>query len=171
MKRKAAEPSVDDLMRMQESDTKRRLSTPPVHSSSSEDGESSDAHLDQSSDGQDTRVLNGLGDSTRQLDMGSTSMSQLTEWVDRDADDTAPSRISFKRKKQTTAAEAVSTPRTTTFASLGVTSTLISAMSGMSIRTPTEIQAACIPPLLAGVVLLQCYYIDMELIILKVGTV
>jgi ATP-dependent RNA helicase DDX49/DBP8 len=33
---------------------------------------------------------------------------------------------------------------------MGVSSSLVSAMSKMSIHTPTEIQAACIPPLLDG---------------------
>ncbi|RPD67353.1 DEAD-domain-containing protein [Lentinus tigrinus ALCF2SS1-7] len=33
---------------------------------------------------------------------------------------------------------------------MGISSVLVSALAKMSIRTPTEIQAACIPPLLAG---------------------
>lgn len=41
-------------------------------------------------------------------------------------------------------------PRPTSFASLGVSPDLQSALSTISIRTPTEVQAACIPPLLSG---------------------
>ena len=37
-----------------------------------------------------------------------------------------------------------------TFASLGISAPLQSSLNVMSIRTPTEVQAACIPPLLAG---------------------
>lgn len=38
----------------------------------------------------------------------------------------------------------------TTFASLGISLPLQQALTGMSIKVPTEVQAACIPPLLAG---------------------
>lgn len=37
------------------------------------------------------------------------------------------------------------------FLSLGISPSLQAALSSMSIRTPTEVQAACIPNLLAGV--------------------
>lgn len=37
-----------------------------------------------------------------------------------------------------------------TFASLGVSKNLQHALSSMSINVPTEVQTACIPPLLAG---------------------
>ena len=39
------------------------------------------------------------------------------------------------------------------FGSLGISLPLQSALSAMSIRTPTEVQAACIPPLLSGEIL------------------
>ena len=38
-----------------------------------------------------------------------------------------------------------------TFASLGISLPLQAALSSMSIRMPTEIQVACIPPLLSGI--------------------
>lgn len=41
-------------------------------------------------------------------------------------------------------------PAATTFSSLGISPALLSALSSMSIRMPTEVQAACIPPLLQG---------------------
>jgi ATP-dependent RNA helicase DDX49/DBP8 len=41
-------------------------------------------------------------------------------------------------------------PTGATFASLGVSAPLQASLAAMSIRTPTEVQAACIPPLLAG---------------------
>lgn len=41
-------------------------------------------------------------------------------------------------------------PKEVTFSSLGISTALQSALAAMSIRTPTPVQAACIPPLLAG---------------------
>ncbi|KAG5646588.1 hypothetical protein DXG03_002892 [Asterophora parasitica] len=41
-------------------------------------------------------------------------------------------------------------PKPTSFTSLGLSAQLETALSSMSIRTPTEVQAACIPPLLSG---------------------
>jgi ATP-dependent RNA helicase DDX49/DBP8 len=40
-----------------------------------------------------------------------------------------------------------------TFSSLGISPPLLSALSKMAIHAPTEIQQACIPPLLAGLLL------------------
>ena len=37
-----------------------------------------------------------------------------------------------------------------TFSSLGISSPLQAALKSMSIKLPTEVQAACIPPLLEG---------------------
>ena len=65
-----------------------------------------------------------------------------------------PSRFSFKHRQDTTIGKAVDPSRVPslpqTFAGMGVSSSLVSAMNKMSIHTPTEIQAACIPPLLTG---------------------
>ena len=41
-----------------------------------------------------------------------------------------------------------------TFSSLGISPSLITALAAMSIKLPTEIQAACIPPLLSGRVII-----------------
>lgn len=69
-------------------------------------------------------------------------------------DDTVPSRFSFKPRQGTAAKETTVLPHVSspppTFAEMGVSSSLVSAMNKMSIRTPTEIQVACIPPLIDG---------------------
>jgi len=69
-------------------------------------------------------------------------------------EDIIPSRFSFKRRKDTATGKAEAPPHVSllsqTFAGMGVSLSLISAMNKMSIHTPTEIQAACIPPLLNG---------------------
>ncbi|KAJ7507739.1 ATP-dependent rRNA helicase RRP3 [Mycena galericulata] len=41
-------------------------------------------------------------------------------------------------------------PSSTTFSGMGISTSLQAALTSMSIRTPTEVQAACIPPLLQG---------------------
>lgn len=56
-------------------------------------------------------------------------------------------------------------PKTSSFADLGVSKSLVSSLSSMSIRTPTEVQTACIPSLLAGVSHLS--FSQTELTILK----
>ncbi len=61
-----------------------------------------------------------------------------------------------------------------TFMSLGISPPLLSALSKMAIRTPTEIQRACIPPLLAGqslVFWVTWLSLMMMAIFLKVETV
>ena len=69
-------------------------------------------------------------------------------------DDASPSRFSSKPRKGTisekTTAPSHVPSMPSTFAELGVSSSLVSAMNSMSIRTPTEVQAVCIPPLLDG---------------------
>lgn len=46
----------------------------------------------------------------------------------------------------------------TTFAALGVEPFLVRALEAMSIRAPTGVQAACIPPILSG----KCLELDSE---------
>lgn len=69
-------------------------------------------------------------------------------------DDTIPSRFSFKPRQGTISEKTAVSSHTpslpSTFTELGVSLSLVSAMNSMSIRTPTEIQVACIPPLLDG---------------------
>jgi ATP-dependent RNA helicase DDX49/DBP8 len=63
------------------------------------------------------------------------------------------SRFIFKPKHQVDSnarTGALSITSHSTFASLGVAPVLLSALSKMSIQVPTEVQVACIPPLLAG---------------------
>jgi hypothetical protein len=57
------------------------------------------------------------------------------------------SRLSSKPMLETNPPSATCT---SSFLSMGVSSSLRTALSNMSIRTPTEVQAACIPPILAG---------------------
>jgi ATP-dependent RNA helicase DDX49/DBP8 len=72
----------------------------------------------------------------------------------QDEEDAIPSRLSFK-PRQSTVTTATATPShfsspPQTFVELGVSSSLVAGMNKMSIHTPTEVQIACIPPLLDG---------------------
>jgi len=89
------------------------------------------------------------------LDEGEDCQDFPPETSVQDAkEDTIPSRFSFKHRQDTTTGKAEVPPHVPslprTFAGMGVSSSLVSAMNKMSIHTPTEIQAACIPPLLNG---------------------
>lgn len=119
-----SEYSVDELLRRQEG-RKRRLSE-----TDSESLSESSAELRVSED-PDT----GTSDVTR---------SDLPSFVVED-------RLTSLRPVRTRQPpEPASDTTRTTFASLGISPALQKALTGMSIKVPTEVQAACIPPLLAG---------------------
>jgi ATP-dependent RNA helicase DDX49/DBP8 len=68
-----------------------------------------------------------------------------------DLKDAAPLPVQFK-----------TTPMTT-FTSLGISSPLRAALQIMSITNPTEVQSACIPPILLGVFLLRSLRVFMAI--------
>jgi ATP-dependent RNA helicase DDX49/DBP8 len=72
--------------------------------------------------------------------------------VDLDSEDEAPTgRFKmFRIASNPPPAHTRPTKLPTNFSSLGISPPLQAALSSMSIRTPTEVQVACIPPLLAG---------------------
>lgn len=59
---------------------------------------------------------------------------------------------SFVKKKLESrrSTPATEQPTITSFTSFGVSPALVAALASMSIKVPTPVQAACIPPLLAG---------------------
>ena len=116
---------------------------------------------------EDEDSLRGSDEPTSAEDSQSEGLSVLDEGEDdedsppeipvlkAEEDDTVPSRFSFRPRqgtvaKETTVPSHISSSPFSTFSEMGVSSSLISAMSKMSIRKPTEIQAACIPSLLDG---------------------
>jgi len=140
--------TTDDLMRRQELGPRKRQrrakdededSLRGSEGPTSEEGSQSDG-LDEGEDDED---------STSEIPMSDTG-----------EDDTIPSRFSFNPrqgsvvKMSTVPSHVSSLPLT--FAEVGVSSSLVSAMNKMSIRTPTEIQTACIPPLLDGMYFYFC---------------
>lgn len=70
-----------------------------------------------------------------------------------DVDDRFSSRISIVPKASLALARTPLTTQTekaSSFLSFGISSALLGALYKMSIKAPTEIQAACVPPLLQG---------------------
>ncbi|KAF9645350.1 DEAD-domain-containing protein [Thelephora ganbajun] len=136
--------TTDDLMHRQELGPHKRQK--PVEN----EGEETLQGCDGSDSGEDSQsegssALDECGD-----DHDSTPGIPSQKEEDGDAF----SRFSFKprqdvvTKENTVPSHVSSLPLS--FAKMGVSSSLVSAMNKMSIHTPTEIQAACIPPLLAG---------------------
>lgn len=68
----------------------------------------------------------------------------------------APSRVKVEREpksadvKPSPFSEAAKPPAATTFESLGLSKPLISALATINIKKPTEIQAACVGPIMSG---------------------
>ena len=137
--------TTDDLMRRQEVGPRKRLK--PIR----DEDEDSLRNFDGLASAEDSQ-----SDGLSVLDEGEDSEDSQFEIPVSNAeeDGTIPSRFSSKSQdavaKETTVSPHASSPPPPTFAEMGVPSSLISAMNKMSIRTPTEIQAACIPPLLDG---------------------
>jgi len=137
-------PTTDDLMRRQELGPRKRQKCPTYEDEDSLRGSGSPVS------GEDSQS-EGLSASDEGKD-SQGSASDIPMWDD---EATIPSRFSFESlqgngTKETTVPPLVSSPLPPTFAGLGASSSLVSAMNKMSIHTPTEIQAACIPPLLDG---------------------
>lgn len=154
--------SVDDLLKQQEGPTrkKRRLSESNVSSepegsgsseeqSESDSGGSSDDSLPGVWDDDDDDNDDDKGEKGDEVSKHYTQESALFEL------DVNGRLGSFDRTKSsrnaTASSQTAESPRLpTSFSSLGISAPLQSALKAMSIKAPTEVQSACIPPLLAG---------------------
>ncbi|KAK7696024.1 hypothetical protein QCA50_000665 [Cerrena zonata] len=147
--------SVDDLMRMQEQPSSKRLredmeekgtdsDSASTTSSTSRSSHASDLSEDDYSDEPSDSEGEDEDEEIRPMH------TSLVDSIDR----FASSRIAIVPRK--TLKETPSKPSTsfqplpTSFASLGINSALHTALSKMSIKAPTEIQSVCIPPMLEG---------------------
>lgn len=137
--------TLDDLQRRQEEPVRkrRRLSVEPDSESEGEDAEAS-----TSSDREEPGHLQGRG-----LDSESDSEDDFYHAGSRQSgfmeDLLGPfSRVGEASKWTTPAATSSTTP--SSFSSFGISLPLQNALKSMSIKQPTEVQTACIPPLLAG---------------------
>ncbi|KAF9058134.1 P-loop containing nucleoside triphosphate hydrolase protein [Panaeolus papilionaceus] len=150
--------SLDDLLRRQDEPPrkKRRLSEEPVEldesasddsgsfsARNSGDEEDSQRSEDESSeeDGSDNQDSDaGSGDENQELTQESSLPTHDRLGISTSA------RINAS-KSQLSTSEQTARP---SFAALGISKPLQTALKSMSIKVPTEVQAACIPPLLAG---------------------
>nr|VWO95192.1 ATP-dependent RNA helicase CshA (EC [Ganoderma boninense] len=164
--------TADDLMRMQEGPRRKRLRLDDtdeedldVQDSSSGDEAEADGHKEHHGDGGDSE--SGSEEDGDDSDSGSGDESDLSQHAappisiprreeDENQDEDsrfASSRISFKPRATKTAAfqpPLRTKPLPASFETMGISSVLVSALAKMHIQSPTEIQAACIPPLLEG---------------------
>ncbi|KAG5639005.1 hypothetical protein H0H81_007913 [Sphagnurus paluster] len=161
--------SADDLLRKLEGPQRKKARLSVAGLDSDSDDVVSDASVDDeeraslgsdedgSEDG-DEEEEDKKGEEDKEEESGEEADGDEEE----DEDDGQPAQLqvqdrfgsSLERRKQktsdTTANATPNPPKDVSFSSLGIAAPLQAALSSMSIRTPTEVQAACIPPLLAG---------------------
>lgn len=134
--------TTDDLMRRQELGTRKRQKRAR--------DEEEESLRDPGSNSEDPQSAepSALDESEYDGDSASEIAMQGEE------ENTIFSRFSFKPRGGTIAEEDKVPPQAhpppRSFVELGVSSSLVSAMTKMSIYAPTEVQVACIPPLLDG---------------------
>jgi len=139
---------LDRLLQGQEgrlAQRKRRFS----ESSDSEAGENGVASSASSSDREESKQPGFLQDWNGDPENGSTESPNDREKSSIVVDDRFTSLRRITKKSGPSNQSSLTTAQAT-FASLGVSLPLQKALKGMSIKVPTEVQAACVPPLLAG---------------------
>ena len=154
--------TTDDLLRRQEESRKRRKQSPVARrvegedSSPGEDDDfdltSEDVEVEKDGSEWEGEVEESADSETREK----TSLVESGRLGRRSSESSGllGSRVTVKprqvhRHRHTLSPEA-GPSKQATFSSLGISPPLLSALSKMAIHTPTEIQRACIPPLLAG---------------------
>lgn len=142
--------TTDDLLRMQEEPGRKRLKR-DLDSDSDVEDQASDVEQSSIASSSSSSSHSGSGgdgsDDDERAEHPFASSFDIS-WIP----DETSSRVSARKALVAPRNEPpiISPTRPSTFASLGITSTLFNALSKMSIRVPTEVQAACIPPLLEG---------------------
>ncbi|KAL5487551.1 DBP8 [Sanghuangporus weigelae] len=166
--------SADDLLRRLESSEprrkKRRLQVeeePGAKDCSfagfGEDGEDVQADSGESDGSSEGSDASSEIESTDSAEIwNNESLSEVEQVEERDDKQDIPSRASNEQAPRTSlrrdsrvlekhkALDSSTSRSVSSFADLGASKALVASLASMSIRTPTEVQAACIPPLLAG---------------------
>ena len=164
---KRRELTVDDLMRMQEGPRRKRIRLGDTDEeglgvpdfSSGDEAEPNDRGRDEehSRSGSEEGESDSGSRPADENDIAQHVAPPIS--INRDQEDEevdsrfASSRISFKPRftdPNTLRVPLRAKPLPTTFETMGISSVLVSALAKMSINAPTEIQAACILPLLEG---------------------
>ncbi|KAN0124549.1 P-loop containing nucleoside triphosphate hydrolase protein [Lactarius tabidus] len=154
-------PTIDDLLRRQEEPQKRHRP-----STSFQDHDDEGSRVDESREGSDEESSEDSESNGTELESGGeestdSELSQETSPLDpgrvslsSESPDLLGSRVSIKPKLASQRSQGESSgagsSKNVTFSSLNISSPLLSTLSKMAIHAPTEIQQACIPPLLIG---------------------
>lgn len=154
--------TVDDLLRKQEDPRKKRKQSPVLQRGRGEDSNSSeDDDFDLASEGWELEKdgCEWEGEVEEGMDTESdkeTALLQTGRLGRSSKSSSFGSRVTAKPRLalQRTLSPEAGPSKLVSFSSMGVSAPLISALSNMAIHAPTEIQQACIPPLLAGLLLL-----------------
>ncbi|TCD70415.1 putative RNA helicase [Steccherinum ochraceum] len=165
-RRNLEELSIDDLMRMQEGPPRKRLRA-EVRKEDSDSEADSDVSASQRGSNSTEESETGGGSEDEEGEEGSDEEVNEEEDFRREDVNLEPeaeplsrfpsSRVSIQPRTSLVVApkqaDSTSKPPTllpASFEDFGISAALLSALHKMSIRTPTEIQAVCIPPLLQG---------------------
>ncbi|KAH7908499.1 P-loop containing nucleoside triphosphate hydrolase protein [Hygrophoropsis aurantiaca] len=142
-KLKRARVTADDLLRMQEDRPRKRPRETPEDPNNSG---SNDTDVESPYD--ENEALESVSDnessSSLEYSPSSSSAPEAPSTMDR------LSRVTPKHRTEITDPSIQHPLLGTSFEMMNISPALQAALSRMSIRVPTEIQAACIPPLLAG---------------------
>ncbi|KAJ6599122.1 P-loop containing nucleoside triphosphate hydrolase protein [Mycena vulgaris] len=136
--------TTDDLLRQQEGPQKRRRTSP------SREVTNVDSNSETSLGEQDSASENGTVHVEDEEDSDATNEEDSDQPPSPDESRDNPSNSRLLLKPRTDHKPTARPAPSITFSGLGISTSLQSALTSMSIRAPTEVQAACIPPLLQG---------------------
>ena len=144
-------PTTDDLLRMQEEPQKRHKRPYFMQGDEDDDDDVGEDDFDSESTPEDRVQWDGVEEST-DSEIGKESSLMEDDAIGRLGESSSPlgSRMTVKPRLVHQRPLSSGAGKPVTFSSLGISLPLLSALSEMAIRAPTEIQQACIPPLLAG---------------------
>ncbi|KAH9062245.1 DEAD-domain-containing protein [Lactarius vividus] len=154
-------PTIDDLLRRQEEPQKKYRPSPTFQEHDDEgsldegQGSSEESSQGTEPDGGQSKS-EGEDNTDSEPSQGSESPPVAPGRLSRSSEspDLLGSRVSTKPKLAGQRSQVVSSgagsSKNATFLSLNISPPLLSALSKMAIHTPTEIQRACIPPLIIG---------------------
>ncbi|KAF8913846.1 P-loop containing nucleoside triphosphate hydrolase protein [Gymnopilus junonius] len=147
MKNNSTHVSVDDLLRRREERPKKRRRVselnPPVSDASS--------GSEIAEGGEQDFLDNGSESNSGVESIGEVGVEDNLISSKLDVEDRLQSfSRRTQRKSQQVVPQSTGLPQGPSFASLGISLSLLAALKTMSIKVPTEVQAACIPALLAG---------------------
>ncbi len=163
--RKRREWTTDDLLRMQEGPLRKRSRKKLDFEDEDEDEQWNIERSKEAEDSGEDEKGEGVEHGGERESDDTTDDEQVHENASEDEEDLSVlptasssksiSRVSIMPRRTLLPAYKKDAPPinhhpSASFESFGISSSLLTALTSMSIRVPTEVQAACIPPLLKG---------------------